>query len=241
MIKEALEYILKLKDKEQMDVNGDTYIKAGTYYKVTEPLLEDKFDTFTLKSVVEYIKGNVDEDHAADKCVIHIVSPESVILYSGVHEEIVERKVLLKAHAITTQLSTDVYMDTEEFIIQLQSKFIDQYDRDTLIKLAGNIVDESEVTRADNGMSQNVTAKTGIATVANIQVVNPFRLAPYRTFAEIEQPSSPYIFRIRKGGYCALYHTGDKKWFIEAVESIYDYLSEALADEIENEAVVIIR
>ena len=48
----------------------------------------------------------------------------------------------------------------------------------------------------DDGVSQKTTIKTGIANKTDVIVPNPVKLRPYRTFAEIEQPESSYVFRI---------------------------------------------
>jgi len=74
------------------------------------------------------------------------------------------------------------------------------------------------------GVSQSVTARAGLARVAEVPVTNPVTLRPYRTFAEVEQPASPFILRLkRKDGempQCALFEADGGKWKIEAIQNI---------------------
>ena len=89
-------------------------------------------------------------------------------------------------------------------------------------------------------MSQSVTVKTGIASVSNVKVPNPVVLRPYRTFTEIEQPESRFIFRMQEGGLCALFEADGGAWEKKAVINIKEYLSDKLSKEIENGQAVIL-
>jgi hypothetical protein len=57
-------------------------------------------------------------------------------------------------------------------------------------------------------------------------------LAPYRTFQEIEQPSSPFLFRIKgtpgEGVQCALFEADGGAWRLDAVARIEAWLTKAL-------------
>ena len=41
--------------------------------------------------------------------------------------------------------------------------------------------------------------------MADVKVPNPVTLRPFRTFIEVEQPESKFIFRMREGGRCAIF------------------------------------
>lgn len=54
-------------------------------------------------------------------------------------------------------------------------------DRDITLKVVGNIKEENEASIGDDdGTSQSVVEKTGVASVSNVKVPNPVLLAPYR-------------------------------------------------------------
>ena len=64
-------------------------------------------------------------------------------------------------------------------------------------------------------------------------VPNPVRLKPYRTFLEVEQPESEFIFRMKDchGGIgCAFFEADGGAWKIEATQNIKAYLQEELKD-----------
>ena len=68
----------------------------------------------------------------------------------------------------------------------------------------------------------------------DVQVPNPVKLIPYRTFAEIEQPSSLYVFRVRDDGNGApafkLVEADNGLWKHAAMLKIKDYFECELAD-----------
>jgi len=60
---------------------------------------------------------------------------------------------------------------------------------------------------------------------------NPVTLRPYRTFSEVEQPASLFVFRIDKQANMALFEADGKHWVADAVGNIAAYLKEQLADQ----------
>ena len=92
----------------------------------------------------------------------------------------------------------------------------------------------------DNGISQTVTVKKGVALKTRETIVNPIALIPYRTFTEVQQPVSPFVFRINaecREPRCALFDDNSGMWQIEAMENIRNYFRERFAD---NEQVIIL-
>ncbi|MGV8103295.1 hypothetical protein ACE15I_33430, partial [Bacillus thuringiensis] len=87
---------------------------------------------------------------------------------------------------------------------------------------------------------QAVTVKTGVASRGNAKVPNPVQLSPYRTFVEVEQPESKFVFRMREGARCGLFEADGGAWKLEAMNNIKEYLKEALAQEIESEKVFVL-
>ncbi len=53
-------------------------------------------------------------------------------------------------------------------------------------------------------------------------------LRPYRTFAEVEQPASQFVFRINQNAQMALFEADGGKWRLEAINNIANYLKESL-------------
>ena len=61
--------------------------------------------------------------------------------------------------------------------------------------------------------------KTGVANLAKAKAPNPVMLRPYRTFAEVEQPASQFVFRIDKNAEMALFSADGGKWHLNAIKS----------------------
>jgi len=80
-------------------------------------------------------------------------------------------------------------------------------------------------------VSQAMTVKTGICEVKEAILPNPVTLQPFRTFPEIEQPESKFIFRARKGERTpsfALFEADGMAWESTAMLTIKEYLQEAV-------------
>lgn len=91
----------------------------------------------------------------------------------------------------------------------------------------------------DNGVTQEVSVRRGVA-LKEQQTVQPIvHLQPYRTFLEVKQPASDFLLRIDKDGHPALYEADGGAWKLEAKRNIAGYLSAQLADLEESGNVVV--
>ena len=117
----------------------------------------------------------------------------------------------------------------------------ERYSVDTLealVKLSRIDVNQG-VSSVDNGISQEVSVRTG-AVLKEQQTVQPIvHLQPYRTFLEVEQPASDFLLRLDKDGHPALYEADGGAWKLEAKRNIAAYLGEQLADLVERGSVVV--
>jgi len=64
--------------------------------------------------------------------------------------------------------------------------------------------------------------------VSDVLVPNPVVLAPFRTFPEVIQPESKFIFRMQSGPQAALFEADGGAWRNEAMGRIKTYLEEQL-------------
>lgn len=90
MIKKALEYLVGLGEANISDVT----LPDGTLQAYSDKPLQrldshipmaEPVNMSTLSSFVEYIKSHVDS--MADKMIIHVASPEEVLLYSQLNKK----------------------------------------------------------------------------------------------------------------------------------------------------------
>lgn len=177
----------------------------------------------TLQGIVDYLKSEIDTP-AMEGVVLHIESPGLVSLTSGLFG----RKQ--REDYVTSELATlfsgefrfGTYMEVEPFIIGVNTLFEQNNGSENIIKIVGNLTDAKEQNLADDGITQRVTVRTGITAVGNITVTNPFTLIPYRTFREVDQPSSPFILRLTGGDKpkAALFEADGGQWKLEAIKNI---------------------
>ena len=228
---EALKYLVNLGEEKDPIVMLD----QGTFTKASLSRVKEAkasvLAVSTLTGLVDYIKSDLDK--LPEKLLIQVISPRKVALYSPLNADR-EREQYISAEAILPDnVVYDRFIGTEQFNIMLQSAFVDVGTKSALLKYTGLIQDEAVKTTGDDGVSQQVTVKTGVASVGQAIVPNPVELAPYRTFPEVEQPISKFIFRMQEGPRAALYEADGGAWRNKAILSIKEYLQEELK-ELEN-------
>lgn len=231
-IKQALEYAVVLARREQKivkDEKGVEYYDADRHDLVMlEPkrYYPDTLELSTLESLVDYYHSNMNS--IADmKTIVVVESPSRVCVYTE-DDDRKKRTKLLQVDAQLPEIRFDWHMSQERFNIMLQSKFVDADDRATLLDYASKIAIQDGADIEDDGISQVTTVRTGVASKSKAIAPNPVKLKPYRTFVEVEQPSSEFIYRIDKNAEMGLYEADGGMWIIEAKRNIAEYLKEKL-------------
>lgn len=233
MIKEALQYLVELGKAEEHTINGDTYSDKPLHRIDMYIPKANAIEMHTLTSLVDYIKSDVDA--MSEKMIVEVASPTKVNLYSQLDYNR-DREKLVSVSARVPEFSFNNFMDQEKFCINLQSKFVNdpQTDRALILKFAGTVEAGTVSEYGDDGVTQKATVKTGIASKGDAIVPNPVKLRPYRTFLEVEQPVSEFIFRMKQDKYdginCAIFEADGGAWQIAATKAIKEYLQFELAD-----------
>lgn len=233
MIKEALQYLVELGKAEEHTINGDTYSDKPLHRIDMYIPKANAIEMHTLTSLVDYIKSDVDT--MSEKMIVEVASPTKVNLHSQLDYNR-DREKLVSVSARVPEFSFNNFMDQEKFCINLQSKFIDdpQTDRSLILKFAGTVEAGTVADYGDDGITQKATVKTGIVSKGDAIIPNPVKLRPYRTFLEVEQPISEFIFRMKQDKYdginCAIFEADGGAWQIAATKAIKEYLQFELAD-----------
>ncbi|MGF6356139.1 hypothetical protein ABIE27_004054 [Paenibacillus sp. 4624] len=234
MIREAIDKILSLAGVQTEKI-GDQVFTSSDLRRVSEATTET-MKVRNLQGIVDYIDSNFDDKFPV---IVHIQSPTQVSVVTGYNRDL-QRNLLLEANALLPDISYGRYYDVESFNILLQSCFVPTTARDAMLAIVGNVKDEQVTSYGDNGTSQQVTAKTGVATFENVQLPNPVHLKPFRTFVEVPQPESAFVFRMKDGPSAALFEADGGEWKLRAIADIKLYLDERLEDLIKEGKVVII-
>ncbi len=224
---ETIDKILELKRPETIEIDGRKF-STTRIDAVLEPV-PDSINIATLTGLVEYYKANFDSLDPVP--IIHVESHESVRLVSALFGPFLQRKCYLVAkNPNMTPFVFGRYYDAESFIVALQSQFEHTEDRDAVLKLLGNVKEENVGQWSDDGVTQAITAKKGIALAQNVPVPNPVYLKPYRTFLEIMQPESAFVLRVRTGPECSLHEAEGGLWKLNAITAIREYLKRELPE-----------
>ncbi|SFG09905.1 hypothetical protein [Sporolactobacillus nakayamae] len=238
MIKEALEYLVNLGNTRVEQV-GDQQFSTQPLYLVKEPTPEE-IKVQSLSGLADYIISNFDEFvTGSGRLMVHVIDPVTVVAFSQLNFD-QKRSRFIRAEANLPSFSFDRFYGTEEFNVKLQSAFLKSLDRDVLLQVVGNLQEENVANTGDDGVTQTVVVKTGVATLNKAEVPNPVNLAPFRTFTEVDQPFSDFIFRMRTGPTCALFEADGGAWELQAMKNIKEFLAGTLDELIEQDKVIII-
>ncbi len=243
-IKEAIAYItglaVKAEKPETIEINGRTYCtKDLRRYDAAD--MAEPIKATTLTSLADYIKESRSE--LRDRMIIQVVSATEVLLYSGLLAER-DRETLFKVSALLPSFDYGREYSQEGFLVSMQACFQQTDDREAVTILASNIVNTQSQTFTDDGVTQQAVIKTGITTKETALVPNPVHLVPYRTFLEVEQPASDFIFRISEGRAgepsFKLVEADGGLWKSQAVQNVKAYLIEQLKDIPDREQITVI-
>lgn len=230
MIKEAFQYLVGLKDAKTFVIDEEQYSTEQLHHipRVYDPTpIAKAINISTLTGLVDYIGNGV--DNLKDTLVVHIKSPSEVHVYSELRADM-ERSRFINCVAMTPNITFERFLDLEQFNIMMQSCFLENTDRSAVLRVVGNVKEDNVRTTGDNGISQVVTAKAGVATVDDVVIPNPVTLCPFRTFPEVDQPESKFVFRMQEGPRAALFEADGGKWKIFAMQNVKEYLEDKLAD-----------
>ncbi len=183
----------------------------------------------TLTGLVDYLKSNTDK---LENVFCHIVSPSQVELRSPLLPPFCDRACYMKAELDQITLPFNTWMDAEPFNIAMQAAFDDPdglkaTDKGLVLKFTSSVTSIVEAATSDDGVSQAVAVKAGITSKGVKELPNPVTLRPYRTFIEVEQPASKFIFRCRQEGgkmQFSLTEADGGAWRSEAMKNIKAFL-----------------
>lgn len=214
------------------DSVGEEYSSRPVYVlpikKIPQP---EPLRISTLTGFVDYIQSHAKDAPNEHFSMVHIVSHKEVRLVSQLYGPS-QRDIFTIAACedlFGKSFMFGAYYDHESFVISLQTLFVNTPEREQVLRVIGTIKENSVRESSDDGISQSVTARAGIALVSDVLVPNPVNLRPYRSFRELEQPISPFVLRVQPAHegskpQCALFEADGGQWKIDAIDAIRKYL-----------------
>ena len=245
--KAALEYLVetgkKLSEPIERTYDGRQYINKEL--KAMEEPLIAALKISTLGSLIELCQAKLGpsdeprafEDFDPKNQIIHVVDEEHVQVVGGISNAWGKREIL-----IDCQLDESIgfkfgqYLSHEDFIVGVLANFTETEDKAYILRIASSLTTERVVTSDDDGISQGVGLKAGVSLKTQETLKNRVKLAPYRTFREVAQPVSEFIFRVKQDGdqtpRLTLVEADGGAWKLEARENIARFLSAGIPDAV---------
>lgn len=235
MLDRLISEIQKAVTPHLVEVNGEQFLSREVCLPPEPRVTPLKMATLT--GLFDFIDSEP-ERFIDNGSLIQVVSPTEVRLYGDVSGRDRDRDCWAIADCspvVINGFKSGEWYSPETFIVMLQTAFVSTDNRSKLLQLVGGLSDETSKSLKDDGVSQTATVKTGVSMVAEVKIKNPVGLAPFRTFHEVEQPESEFVFRLRKGREqpeCSLWTADGGSWKISAIASIKSYLEERITHPI---------
>lgn len=222
--KTFIEKILSLAPAAVLEIDGRRFTD-GEVFPVKEPVAM-RISCHTVTGLIDYYDTMID---TPDSIVFHVEDFNKASIISKIFGANKQRETFITAEAYELKHRLNSHMPVEEFIIYLQSMFVQDDTTTKIMKIVGNLSQGQNTTHADDGVTQRVEAKVGVTRVELVDLPNPVELRPFRTFMDVEQPASKFILRIKaddKGPLCALFEADGGAWKNRAIANIKHYLEE---------------
>lgn len=237
MIKAAIEKIVELAHPSVIKVGEKTF-STGEFEEVRPLKFYPNYLPLSgLDSVVKMVREEAVKAYPDMKIYVQVSGHNTVSVFTDYDEE-KRRADLYRAKADVPGFR-EGFREREEMLIQLRSLFLQTPDIAYLLDLLSKMADEEKVTSQDNGVTQVVEARKGVALKEQVIVRPRVKLTPFRTFLEVEQPESEFLVRVGDGGRVGLFEADGGVWKLVAKRNVLAYLEEGLKDLVEAGRVVI--
>jgi hypothetical protein len=227
-----------------VELGAPNILEANEYRYTDKPLSvikEPAVSTLTFHTLGGLVKTLRKEHHIFNgPLVIDVFDEETVRVYAAINVGDRQREEPYKVKAELIDIPFNSTLSYENMMIMLRSKFVETPELLEVVKLLGSITEENSAAASDDGFTQTVVVRKGIAMKENKTVRPIVKLKPYRTFSEVDQPESEFLLRLSEGARVALYEADGGAWTLQARRNVADYLKDNLSDLIESDEVIVV-
>ena len=238
MFRDMINRIVELAAPTTVEVDGAVYSNQNLLFVRDKKPMPRCIDLTGLDSICKMVRNEA--DHVGQQIFIQVKDYKSVNVFTALDID-EDRMYLYKCIADTPNVTTDRFMAYEKAVIELRSLYIPNEGTKYLLQLLSSISNESKVISTDNGVTQQVEARSGIALNSMVKIEPRVTLQPFRTFVEVAQPESEFLLRINERGEIGFFPADGGVWKLEATRNVADYFEMNLLDLIEAGTVVVIR
>ena len=177
-----------------------------------------------------------------------LTKDDAMVIVSGIDRARLVSKLFGKDKSRETFIAAELceveefpfgqFMTQEEFAIKFRSLFVPSEKNDTnyVLSFVSKLHGGTAITTEDDGITQQVGVSRGVSgKMTEKATLKPIvKLAPYRTFREIEQPESEFLLRTRlddeDAPRVALFEADGGAWRITAMRRIAEYITKMCPD-----------
>lgn len=228
--------------KEYLISRGQDGVPVVKELSVEKVFYPETMKVNTLTAFVSYLKNAIKNGEVTQRLYINIKSPTEVYATTEVNKFGKRSMIAMAERYYFKPFNFGNSFDFENFVVALRSQFVRTEGVEKLLECLKTVTSANDVTTEDNGVTQTMTARNGVH-LGFVDITPVWELQPHRTFTEVAQPSSLFLFRVRKDGdntRYTLFETDGNKWAVDAIESINCYLRWNLEEEIKNGQVVVL-
>nr|DAP12025.1 MAG TPA: hypothetical protein [Bacteriophage sp.] len=210
-------------------IDGRQYYDSERHHLVRIcDLSPDQVSVSTLSGFAQIIRE--ERKRYPVKLFVVVDSPTRVYATTTLLDDM-DRDVPYEAKTEPPRFQYGNYYELEDFLISLRSRFVQSEDVNYLAQAVMSITNTKSIKTEDDGITQKAEARKGIALTGNAEIRPIVKVAPFRTFTEVKQPESEFLFRVKDMNGevgAALFEADGGAWKKAAMENIKEYLAEAL-------------
>lgn len=235
MLANMIEKIVSLKETKTFEINGEIYSDRPLERVAPHVDTPCAIEVNGLDSISKLIREEMQK--VASTIMVQVKDYNLVEVFTAYRDDF-SRFHLYRARADVPGFRSG-WREREEALIQLRSLFIPNEGTEYLLNLLSRISEDSNVTSSDNGVTQRVEARQGIALNSMVEVKPRVSLQPFRTFLEVAQPESEFLLRVEKNNGIGFFEADGGVWKLEAKRNVAAYFDAALKDLVEDGKVVV--
>jgi len=239
-IKDAIAYLVGLGQNKTYEIGGETYSDKDLVRIYEIPDRPQPITVTSLDSLVTLIAK--EHKHFTTPTFIKVVNERAIEVFSSYDRQDKGNSYYRHTYynvACDAPRFKPGWYDREGATTHLLSIFADNEGKNYVLDIISNLSQNSNVTTTDNGITQKVEMKSGVEIKSSTTIKPIVPLKPFRTFLEVEQPESNFLFRIGDKLQIGFLEADGGKWVLEAKKNIAAYLAEHLKDLVDAGNVVI--
>lgn len=230
MIREAFDWIAERVKANVLEFEDRSYTDRPIH-PVKRPLARP-IGISTLTGLVDWFNSHEGELVRSGLLIV-VESPTVVKVISPLDTKWKERDSFITIEIDPCDFHFNDFMHIENFIISMQVAFEESEAKAKILKHVSHISSNDVIASDDDGISQTVMAKNEIGRLEEVDLKPIQKLKPFSTFREVEQPERQFLLRFRRGAdghlpKVALFSADGTAWELDAVQSIYEHLSDKL-------------